>query len=352
MSVFVDRATISVKAGDGGSGRASFRRAKFEPRGGPDGGDGGNGGSIIFEADHNLNTLLDFRYERFYKAESGQEGGKSQKSGKSGDDLHLRVPVGTLIIDADTNETLADLDAGGKTCVAVAGGSGGWGNVHFKSSTNQAPRRANPGLPGEERRIMLELKLMADVGVIGFPNAGKSTFISRVSNARPKIADYPFTTLTPNLGAVEWAPYKSYYIADIPGLIEGAAEGRGLGHDFLRHVERTRLLLHVIDPAASEKGRDPLADYFAINKELARFARHLAEKPQIVVVNKLDVIQDPELISLITEEFKSKAGVAPVFMSAATGEGIKEIKIQIGERLEYIKKVESPPPEKDGQFTA
>ncbi|MBI4827489.1 MAG: GTPase ObgE [Nitrospinae bacterium] len=337
MTQFIDRVEIDVKAGDGGDGRVGFRREKFIPRGGPDGGDGGDGGSVIFEADHNLGTLLDFRYYRHHEAESGENGGERQKTGKSGADLILKTPVGTLLIDRETGELLADLDENGKRVVIAKGGNGGWGNVHFKSSVNQAPRRANAGQQGERRNLTLELKLMADVGVIGYPNAGKSTFIARVSSARPKIADYPFTTLIPNLGVAQWDEFKSFYVADIPGLIEGAAEGRGLGLQFLRHVERTRLLLHLIDPAAYEEDRSPYHDYAAINRELERYSPDLAKKPQIVAVNKSDLLFDPAVREALAREFKEQAGVEIVFISAVTGEGIEPLVKRLGAEVERLK---------------
>ncbi|VAX17360.1 GTP-binding protein Obg [hydrothermal vent metagenome] len=338
MSVFIDQATIEVRAGDGGDGRAGFRREKFIPKGGPDGGDGGNGGNVIVEADYNLTTLLDFKYQRLHEAQSGEPGGKAIKTGKSGGDVLLKTPVGTLVIDTDTGEVLADLDEDEKSIIAARGGNGGWGNVHFKSSINRAPRRANKGQPGQARKLTLELKLMADVGVVGFPNVGKSTFVSRVSNARPKIANYPFTTLVPNLGAVEWAKYKSFYIADIPGLIEGAADGKGLGHQFLRHVERTRLLIHLLDPAVYEEGRDPVTDYLKINKELERFSADLVKRPQIVAINKSDTITDKAVIKQIEDQFQNKLDLKPRFISCATGEGIESLKKLAGYELETMKK--------------
>ncbi|MDH4184322.1 MAG: GTPase ObgE [Nitrospinota bacterium] len=337
MTAFIDHTEISIKAGDGGHGRINFRREKYVPKGGPDGGDGGKGGSIIFVADHNLGTLLDFRYHKSYEAESGEHGGGNQRFGKDGKDLILKVPLGTLLIDNDTGQQLADMDQEGKVFVAAKGGNGGWGNVHFKSSTNRAPERANDGLPGEALNLRLELKLMADVGVIGYPNAGKSTFISKVSNARPKIADYPFTTLAPNLGVVEWEQYKSFYIADIPGIIEGASEGKGLGLQFLRHVERTRLLVHLLDPVTFEEGRNPLHDYLALNRELANYSPDLAKKPQIVALNKTDAISDPEDERRIVEQL-GQAGVAEIHLiSAVSGRGIPALKILLGARVERMR---------------
>lgn len=339
MSKFIDRARIEIKAGKGGAGLVSFRRERFIPRGGPDGGDGGDGASVIFMADHNLSTLLDFRYKRHYEAENGHPGGPRQKTGKSGEDMILMVPVGTMIYDEETGELIADLDRDGKAATAAQGGKGGWGNVHFKSSVNRAPRRANPGTQGEERIIVLELKLMADVGIIGFPNAGKSTLISKISAARPKIADYPFTTITPNLGVVEWAPLKTFVIADVPGLIEGAAEGKGLGHRFLRHVERTRLLLHLIDPLPAEEGREPALDYRTINSELSRFSKELSKKPQIVAINKADVIDEAALKGV--KEAIEKEHDGEVFViSAVRGDGLEELTRRLGKKVEEMKAAE------------
>ncbi|MBI4666796.1 MAG: GTPase ObgE [Nitrospinae bacterium] len=339
MADFIDRVRIQVKAGDGGRGAATFRREKFIPKGGPDGGDGGDGGSVAFVADHNLGTLLDFTYQRKFRAENGEGGMSRQKSGKSGQDLTLKVPVGTVFSDTDTGERLADLTTHGQTYLAVKGGNGGWGNVHFKSSVNQAPRRANPGLPGEERSLTLELKLIADVGILGYPNAGKSTFIARVSSARPKIADYPFTTLTPNLGVVEWKQGKTYVVADIPGLIEGAADGRGLGLKFLRHVERTRLLLHMLDPSATGENRSPSADYKAINRELEKFSPDLAQKPQIVVMNKADTLTSEALEEIISA-LKTEIGVTPMVISAVTGQGVEELVNLLGVEIDKLKREE------------
>ena len=341
MTMFIDQARIHIKAGSGGNGRVGFRREKFVPKGGPDGGDGGRGGSVIFVADHNLGTLLDFRYETNYKAQDGEGGGINLRHGANGDDLVLGVPVGTQLIDEQSGILLVDLDKHGKSYTAASGGNGGWGNVHFKSSVNQAPTRANKGLPGGELDLILELKLMADVGVVGFPNAGKSTFIARVSNARPKIADYPFTTLTPNLGVVEWAQYKSFYIADIPGIIEGAADGKGLGLQFLRHVERTRLLVHLLDPLTMEKGRDPVRDYLALNHELAKYSPDLAAKPQIVAVNKSDALADPELERMLIDELKEKAGVEEAMViSAVSGAGVSPLVTLLGGIVEKMRQEE------------
>lgn len=337
MTEFIDRAQIEIKAGNGGPGSASFRREKFEPRGGPDGGDGGDGGSVIFVADHNLGTLLDFRYESHYHAEDGGKGQSRKMFGKSGDDLILRTPVGTLIYDEETEELVADLNADGMSVVVAKGGKGGWGNVHFKSSINRSPTKFNPGTQGEQRRILLELKLIADIGIVGYPNSGKSTLISRVSAAKPKIADYPFTTLTPNLGVVEWAEHKNFVMADIPGLIEGASEGKGLGHQFLRHVERTRLILHLIDPVAPEEARNPLEDYRVINRELARFSEDLASKPQIVAINKVDAAPDDEALEIIKVQLSQISGAKTFLISAVSGQGVTELVKFLGASLEALR---------------
>src|SRR5438874_13485907 len=286
--MFVDEIDIFVKGGDGGAGCVSFRREKYVPRGGPDGGDGGEGGSIFLEADPALTTLLDFHYKRHYHAERGQHGEGSNRHGASGADLVLRVPLGTVVADRETGELVADLTTPGQRVLAIRGARGGRGNARFASSTNRAPRRADLGRPGPERWLHLELKLLADVGVVGFPNAGKSTLVSRLSAARPKIADYPFTTLEPTLGIVRVDDERSFVIADLPGLIPGAAAGKGLGHQFLRHTERTRLLLHVLD-LDPQTGRDPLDDHAALNRELHAYSPELAARPQIVVANKADL---------------------------------------------------------------
>src|SRR5256712_4947766 len=288
--MFVDEIDVFVKGGDGGAGWVSFRREKYVPYGGPDGGDGGQGGSIWLEADPALTTLLDYHYRRHYHAERGTHGQGSNRHGASGDDLVLKVPLGTIVADRDTGEHLGDLTTRGQRVLAIRGARGGRGNARFATSTNQAPRRADLGRPGPERWLHLELKLLADVGVIGFPNAGKSTLVSRLSAARPKIADYPFTTLVPTLGIARAAADRSFVIADLPGLIPGAAEGKGLGHQFLRHTERTRLLVHLLDPDPNT-GRDLLEDLDAINAELAAYSPALGARPQVVVVNKADLLE-------------------------------------------------------------
>lgn len=320
---FIDECTIDVRAGNGGNGVATFRREPFVPRGGPSGGDGGDGGSVILVADEQLSTLLDLRYQKTYKAEHGEHGAGRDKYGRAGEDTIVRVPVGTIVYDAATDETLADLAQPGQRFVAAQGGKGGRGNIHFATSTNQSPSKAEPGEAGQQRQLRLELKLLADAGLVGYPNVGKSTFIAAVSRARPKIADYPFTTLVPNLGVVGLPGGRSFVLADIPGLIEGASEGAGLGHRFLRHVERTRVLVHLIEVSA-EPGRDPLHDYDAINRELQRYSPALAERPQIVALSKLDVTETRDSFPAWREKFAAR-GVELRGVSAATGEGMREL---------------------------
>ncbi len=318
---FIDEAVIHVKAGDGGNGSAAFRREDGVPFGGPSGGDGGDGGSVIVVADTHLSSLLDFKYRRHYKATPGEPGRNKDQYGAAGDDLTIRVPVGTVIYEEGIADPIADLTADGASFVLARGGIGGKGNIHFKTPWNQAPRTAEQGTPGQERTLRLELKLLADVGLLGFPNVGKSTFISHVSRARPKVADYPFTTLVPNLGVVRLSDERNFVIADIPGLIEGAAEGAGLGHQFLRHVERCRVLLHIIEATyMTGPERDPVADFKIINGELARYAPHLANKPQVVVLNKVDAME-AERVTQIRQDF-ADLDVELLTMSAATGEGI------------------------------
>ena len=322
---FIDEATIYVKAGDGGNGSTAMRREDNVPRGGPSGGDGGNGGSVVMVADPQLGTLLDFRYQRHYKAPRGEDGRPKDQYGAGGEDLILRVPVGTVVHDDATGELVADLDTAGARAVVAEGGKGGRGNIHFKTPWNQAPRTAEPGTPGTERTLRLELKLLADVGLLGYPNVGKSTFIARVSRARPKIADYPFTTLVPNLGVVRLSDDRAFVIADIPGLIEGAAEGAGLGHQFLRHVERCRALLHIVeDTYTAGPERSPLADFDVINAELARYAPDLAATPQVVVLNKIDAGTTHGSADELRAAFAER-GVTLLTMSAATGEGTTEV---------------------------
>ncbi len=321
--MFIDLAEIYIKAGDGGNGAVSFRREKYIPAGGPDGGDGGNGGSVIFQADKSLRTLADFRYKKHYKAERGADGGKKKCTGKSGENLVVRVPIGTLVKDKESGMVLADLKQDAQTEVIAKGGMGGKGNVHFATPVRQAPNFAKNGTPGEERWIVLELKLLADVGLIGFPSVGKSTILSVVSSARPKIADYHFTTLIPNLGVVTMGEGESFVMADIPGLIEGANEGIGLGHDFLKHIERTKVLIHVIDIAGLE-GRDPVDDFHTINQELEKYNSELAARPQIVAANKMDVLADETVLKNFVSTIE-EMGYKVFPISAATGSAVKEL---------------------------
>lgn len=322
---FVDEAVIEIHAGKGGDGCLSFRREKYIEYGGPDGGDGGAGGAVWFEADDNLNTLIDYRYDRVFRARNGEPGKGRQCSGKSADDVTLRVPVGTTIIDTDTDEVLADLTRNGERVMLARGGRGGLGNTHFKSSTNRAPRRTTRGTPGESRNLRLELKVLADVGLLGLPNAGKSTLIRAVSAARPRVADYPFTTLVPNLGVVKVDRYRSFVMADIPGLIEGASEGAGLGIRFLKHLARTRLLLHVVDIAPLDAS-DPVAGVQAIAAELERFSPALAEQERWLVLNKTDLVPGDELETVCADIVSRLGWDGPVFrISAATGEGCQDL---------------------------
>ena len=333
--MFIDKAKIFVKSGDGGNGCVSFRREKYVPLGGPDGGDGGKGGSVIFEVDPGLTTLLDFKYRKKFVAEVGGKGEGSKCYGKDGDDLHIKVPMGTIIRDFESNKIIADLSHKDDTFVIAKGGKGGKGNCKFCTPTRQAPHFAEPGMPGEERWITLELKLLADVGLVGFPNVGKSTFLSTVTAAKPKIANYHFTTLKPNLGVVKAEGINAFVMADIPGIIEGAAEGVGLGLDFLRHIERTRLLIHVVDISGIE-GRDPFEDFVKINEELKKYSVKLWDRPQIVVANKADMLYDEE----VYEDFKKKVnelGFNMVFkMSAATKSGVETIIKEAGRMLSEI----------------
>jgi GTP-binding protein len=331
---FVDEARIEVQAGRGGNGCASFRREKFVPKGGPDGGDGGRGGSVWAVADHNINTLIEYRYQRRIAAGNGEHGRGSDCYGASGEDVELRLPVGTVVIDEETGHTLADLASSGQRALLAKGGAGGLGNLHFKSSTNRAPRQKTPGQPGEHRFLRLELKVLADVGLLGFPNAGKSTLISAVSNARPKVADYPFTTLHPHLGVVRVDGNSSFVIADVPGLIEGAAEGAGLGHRFLRHLGRTRLLLHVIDMAPVDEHADPVRQARALVSELKKFDPALARKPRWIVLNKIDLV-DADRREKLASEFRRRLRTkAPMFLvSAATGEGCRELMRAVSRQL-------------------
>ena len=319
--MFVDTAKIRIKAGDGGNGAVTFHREKYVNAGGPDGGDGGKGGNVVFVGDTNISSLIDFKYRKRYIAENGKNGSGSNMTGKSAPDLVIKVPVGTLIREAETGRILADI-SDKEPHIVAKGGKGGWGNQHFASATRQIPKFAKPGFPGEEFEVTLELKLLADVGLVGFPNVGKSTLISVVSAAKPEIANYPFTTLTPVLGVVKMDAGSSFVMADIPGLIEGASEGVGLGHDFLRHVERCRLVLHVVDISAMD-GRDPIDDYKQINYELEKFNPELAKRPQIVALNKADASIE-EMIDEFNE-FAEENGFKTYLISAATGEGVQEL---------------------------
>ena len=334
--MFTDYVKIIAKAGNGGNGAISFRREKYVAAGGPDGGDGGKGGDIYFEVDPDSNTLIDFRYNKKFKAESGKNGEGAHKYGKSGEDLVIKVPIGTIVRDASTNKVLADLSNPGQKEKILAGGRGGKGNSHFATSTRQAPRFAQDGEKGEEKELILELKLLADVGLIGFPNVGKSTFLSRTTSATPKIADYHFTTLEPNLGVVKTDYGDSFVIADIPGIIEGASEGTGLGLQFLRHIERTRLLLHVIDVSGSE-GRNPAQDFYTINSELKKYSEKLSQRKQIIVANKIDAMQDQTLFAEL-EKVAKEQNMEIFKISAATGEGVSELIKHVAKVLKTLPK--------------
>jgi len=332
---FIDEARIEVHSGTGGDGAVSFRREKNVPRGGPDGGDGGSGGSVYAVADRNINTLVEYRFARIHRARDGEQGRGAQCNGKGADDVVLRVPAGTVITNVETGETLADLAEHEQVALLARGGKGGLGNVNFKSSTNRTPRKATPGKPGEHRRLKLELKVLADIGLLGLPNAGKSTFIRAVSAARPKVADYPFTTLHPHLGVVRVGVDRSFVIADIPGLIEGAAEGAGLGHQFLRHLARTRLLLHVIDAAPVEEGADPARDAKSIATELKKFDPALYRKPRWLVLNKMDMLPAEERKTAAAKLVRRLRWRGPSFcISALTGEGCRELSFAVMNFLE------------------
>jgi GTP-binding protein len=332
--MFIDRAKIHVQGGDGGNGVTAFRREKFVPRGGPSGGDGGRGGDVILVADASLNTLLHLRYNPRHIAQRGLHGEGSNRSGHQGDDLIVRVPVGTQIFEATTGDLLHDLSHDGDRWLAARGGRGGFGNAHFTTSTNRAPRYHQNGSKGEELDLQLELKLLADVGLVGFPNAGKSTFISTVSAARPKIADYPFTTLEPHLGVVDLGDFRTFVIADIPGLIEGAHTGAGLGDRFLRHIERTKLLLHLVD-VSSVSGREAVNDYETVNRELASYNQDLATRPQFVIATKIDALDEPERLESLKQ--RAIADDKPFFaISSATGEGVREVVNAIAAKLDEL----------------
>lgn len=341
---FIDEAAISVKAGDGGNGIVSFRREKFVPKGGPDGGDGGKGGDVYAIADDNTNTLVDYRYTRKFEARRGENGGSKNCSGKGADDIYLAVPIGTTIIDTDLDVVIGDLTEKGQKILIAKGGDGGFGNTRFKSSTNQAPRKATPGFPGEAKNIKLELKVVADVGLIGLPNAGKSTFIRQVSAARPKVADYPFTTLVPNLGVVDVGTHQSFVMADIPGLIEGASDGAGLGIRFLKHVARTRRLLHIVDVQPID-GSDPVANAEIILNELEKFSHELAKLPQILVLNKIDQIPEEEQNAVCTDIVARLGWTGMVFRtSTLTGEGVEAVKFHLMNAIEDEREREAEDP--------
>lgn len=344
---FVDEVTIRVAAGSGGDGCVSFRREKYIPFGGPNGGDGGSGGSVYLVGDSGLNTLVDFRHKRQFRAERGENGMGSDCYGKGSDDIEVKVPVGTLVYDADTEEQMGDITRAGQRLLVAKGGEGGLGNIHFKSSTNRAPRRATKGTPGEIRALRLELKVLADVGLLGMPNAGKSTFIRAVSAARPKVADYPFTTLYPNLGVVSVGPEQSFVIADIPGLIEGAAEGAGLGIQFLKHLSRTRLMLHLVDVMPYGDDADPVRDVCAIVQELAKYSEELAARERWLVLNKMDVVPEEMRDVLCTDIVERLGWTGPVYrISAITGEGTQSLKYDV---MTYLERLNEEQAENNGQ---
>ncbi|MBE5833292.1 MAG: GTPase ObgE [Butyrivibrio sp.] len=337
MPEFVDRARIFVSSGKGGDGHISFHREKFVANGGPDGGDGGKGGDVIFKVDKGLNTLADFHYGGKYKAQNGEEGGKKRCSGKKGSDIIIKVPEGTVIKEAKSGKVIADMSKGNDEIVLLKGGRGGNGNMHYATSTMQAPKYAQPGQPAKELELFLELKVIADVGLVGFPNVGKSTFLTKVSNAKPKVANYHFTTLTPSLGVVDLNDARGFVVADIPGLIEGAADGAGLGHEFLRHIERTRVLIHVVD-AASTEGRDPIEDIRAINTELEKYNADITKKPQVICANKIDMLpegENDEAVQKIRDEFEPQ-GYKVFAVSTLTGKGLKELLYYVSRTLDEL----------------
>jgi GTPase len=335
MVKFIDEAKIYIKSGDGGRGCVSFRREKYVPRGGPNGGDGGNGGDVVMIAKRNMSSLLDHRYQQHYRAKRGEHGRGKDQHGKNAEDLFIPLPLGTIIKDQETGGVLGDLTKDGETLIVARGGKGGRGNARFITSTNQAPKNAEPGGEGEEKTLLLELKLLADVGIIGFPNAGKSTLISRISAARPKIADYPFTTLVPNLGVVSYGDGGTFVVADIPGLIEGAHEGAGLGIQFLKHIERTKVLVHLIDISPITE-RDPVEDYEKMNNELKSYSEELYGKPQIVAANKIDITEADERLKGL-EEYCKESGIKLFPISSATGEGLEKLKWEIVKLLEILR---------------
>jgi GTPase len=338
--VFIDYAKIFIQSGPGGNGCVSFRREKFVPRGGPNGGDGGHGGNVVFEASANISTLLDYRYNKFFRAKRGQHGQGGDKTGKNGADMIVKVPMGTVVRDAETGDIITELLEDGEKKIVLEGGRGGKGNVHFKTSTNQAPRIAQPGEKGQEREVILELKLIADVGLVGFPNAGKSTLISKISAAKPKIADYPFTTLTPNLGIVKYGEYDTFVVADIPGIIEGASEGKGLGIQFLRHIERTKILLFMLDATKLEDeyiDSDPLRDYDMLLKELRNYSPEMMDKPRVIAFTKIDSVFDETKERIKNIKLDEKI----IMISSLTGEHLDELKDLLWADLLIINKAEN-----------
>lgn len=335
--MFADRATIYVKSGKGGDGHVSFRREKYVPDGGPDGGDGGRGGDVIFRVDEGMNTLTDYRHVRKYRAEDGENGGKKNCHGKNGQNIILKVPSGTVIKEAESGKVIADMSGNTRELVLLKGGRGGNGNQHYATSTMQAPKYAQPGQPAQELTLLLELKVIADVGLVGFPNVGKSTLLSRVTNAQPKIANYHFTTLSPNLGVVDLEDSRGFVIADIPGLIEGAAQGAGLGHEFLRHIERTKVIIHIVDAAGTE-GRNPIADIYAINRELESYNADIARRPQVIAANKIDAIysvEESDPLAALKAEFEPR-GIPVYPISAISGQGLRELLYHVREMLDEL----------------
>ena len=343
--MFIDKARIFIKAGKGGNGSISFRREKYVAAGGPDGGDGGKGGNVVFRPEPGMTTLMDFRYKRKYAAQSGGDGAGKRQKGKTGEDIIIKVPQGTVVRDAESNRILADLSVIGKDVILARGGNGGWGNSHFATAVRQTPNFAKNGQAGDEREVTLELKLLADVGLVGFPNVGKSTLLSMTTKADPKIANYHLTTLEPNLGVVDLGSSRSFVMADIPGIIEGASEGVGLGHEFLRHIERTRILIHVVDVSGIE-GRNPIEDFDIINDELSKYDMALEERPQIIAANKTDIIQNPEAYEEFLQEMK-KRGYEVFPISAATGGGINELMNKTYEELSKLPPIQIFEPEED-----
>lgn len=343
--MFIDKAKIFIKGGKGGNGAISFRREKYVAAGGPDGGDGGKGGNVVFRVELGMTTLMDFKYKRKYAAQNGEDGMRRRRKGRSGDDIIIKVPQGTIVRDAESGRIIADLSTPDKDYVLAKGGNGGWGNDHFATAVRQTPNFAKNGQPGDEREIFLELKLLADVGLVGFPNVGKSTILSRTTKADPKIANYHFTTLEPNLGVVDLGDHRSFVLADIPGIIEGASEGVGLGHEFLRHIERTRILIHVVDVSSIE-GRNPIEDFDIINDELSKYDMALEERPQIIAANKTDIIQDEQAYEDFLEEMK-KRGYEVYPISAATGKGVDELMQRVYEELSKLPPIQIFEPEMD-----